>query len=282
MKPTLPGKGAALLSALADPTRKQILNLLLEKPLVVKVIAADLPISQSAVSQHLKVMKEAGLVREEKQGRTHLYSVNPGALDWLSWQFGVLRDDLLNLDSEQDSTNAEQQYDAIDIAMDEWAQQWPQMDPVANGLMVRLLMIGRHLDRLFERVAGIFDLTRSQVILLSTLERLPNGECSLNAISLTSFTQTTATQRHLIPLQERGLVRVTKQGENPSDAMVAITGHGRETLHKVFSYQREHDMAPLYAMSGEDRLRLAKLVRPLLRDLQEAMLEEALDLSAAK
>src|SRR5690606_33409326 len=78
----------AVFSALADPTRRAILNKLMRQPLTVKVIAADMPISQPAVSQHLKVLKHADLVAEQRQGRMHIYSANPVALDWLSWMFG--------------------------------------------------------------------------------------------------------------------------------------------------------------------------------------------------
>ncbi|HLS98354.1 MAG TPA: metalloregulator ArsR/SmtB family transcription factor, partial [Porticoccaceae bacterium] len=85
--------GQRLLGALADATRRSIFNLLLKQPQPVKVLAADLPISQPAVSQHLKTMLEAGLVTKTPQGRYHIYSVNPAALDWLSVQFGALRED---------------------------------------------------------------------------------------------------------------------------------------------------------------------------------------------
>ncbi len=63
------------LIALADPTRRQVFERLRGGPLPVNVLARGLPVSRPAVSQHLKVLKNAGLVDERSQGTRHLYSV---------------------------------------------------------------------------------------------------------------------------------------------------------------------------------------------------------------
>ena len=65
---------------LGDPTRQAILDLLLEGPQPVGQLAALLPVSRPAVSQHLKVLKEAGLVIDEQIGTRRLYRVDPEAL----------------------------------------------------------------------------------------------------------------------------------------------------------------------------------------------------------
>ena len=63
-----------LYSALADPTRLRVLELLHEKARPVHELAAAFDISRPAISRHLRVLKEAGLVKEEKQGRENVYS----------------------------------------------------------------------------------------------------------------------------------------------------------------------------------------------------------------
>src|SRR2546421_5564115 len=68
------------LAALADPTRRRVLEQLRGGPRAVGDIAARLPVSRPAVSQHLKVLKEAGLVREERQGTRHIYEIDPNGL----------------------------------------------------------------------------------------------------------------------------------------------------------------------------------------------------------
>jgi DNA-binding transcriptional ArsR family regulator len=68
------------LAALADPTRRQIFDRVLTAPQPVGAIADGLPVSRSAVSQHLKVLKEAGLISERRQGTRRLYVADPQAL----------------------------------------------------------------------------------------------------------------------------------------------------------------------------------------------------------
>jgi DNA-binding transcriptional ArsR family regulator len=63
----------AILTALGDPTRQAILDLLLEGPQPVGELAALLPVSRPAVSQHLKVLADAGLVQVESAGTRNLY-----------------------------------------------------------------------------------------------------------------------------------------------------------------------------------------------------------------
>jgi DNA-binding transcriptional ArsR family regulator len=76
---------AAALQALADPTRRAIFERLREGPQPVGELAADLPVSRPAVSQHLRVLREADLVREERQGTRNLYSVAPEGLEELRY-----------------------------------------------------------------------------------------------------------------------------------------------------------------------------------------------------
>jgi DNA-binding transcriptional ArsR family regulator len=67
-------------AALGDPTRRRILERLRTGPKPVGVIAAGLSVSRPAVSQHLKILKEAGLVQEEPQGTRRIYHIDPRGL----------------------------------------------------------------------------------------------------------------------------------------------------------------------------------------------------------
>ncbi len=66
--------------ALADRTRRAIVAALADHPLSVGDLAAQLPVSRPAVSQHLKVLKDAGLVSEHQEGTRHIYRLNPVGL----------------------------------------------------------------------------------------------------------------------------------------------------------------------------------------------------------
>ena len=68
---------ALALGALGDPTRRRIFERLGARPSAVVELSADLPVSRPAVSQHLKVLKEAGLVRDMPVGTRRVYSIDP-------------------------------------------------------------------------------------------------------------------------------------------------------------------------------------------------------------
>lgn len=71
------------MDALGDPTRRAILERLRAGPIAVGELARDLPVSRPAVSQHLKVLKDAGLVVDTPAGARRLYSVDPSGIDAL-------------------------------------------------------------------------------------------------------------------------------------------------------------------------------------------------------
>jgi DNA-binding transcriptional ArsR family regulator len=66
--------------ALGDGTRLAIVARLAERPQAVGQLAAGLPVSRSAVSQHLKILKDAGLVEDAAEGTRRIYRLNPAAL----------------------------------------------------------------------------------------------------------------------------------------------------------------------------------------------------------
>ncbi len=70
----------AALAALSDATRRRVFERVLAAPQPVGAIAEGLPVSRPAVSQHLKVLKEAGLISERRRGTRRLYVANPQAL----------------------------------------------------------------------------------------------------------------------------------------------------------------------------------------------------------
>jgi len=70
---------ATALAALADPTRRAIYESLGATPRSVGDIARDMPVSRPAVSQHLRVLREAGLVEETRVGTRHLFAANAAA-----------------------------------------------------------------------------------------------------------------------------------------------------------------------------------------------------------
>ncbi|WP_437289582.1 ArsR/SmtB family transcription factor [Sorangium sp. So ce406] len=84
-----------VLAALADPTRRQILERVRGRPLSVGDIAKTVSVSRPAVSQHLRVLQEAGLLRCHKNGRQNFYGVDLGGLTALRSYIEGFWDDVL-------------------------------------------------------------------------------------------------------------------------------------------------------------------------------------------
>src|SRR3954449_3078492 len=75
------------LAAIADPTRRELLALLARGEIAAGDLASRFPVSRPAISRHLRVLREAGLVRDRVEGRRRLYTLDPRPLreldDWL-------------------------------------------------------------------------------------------------------------------------------------------------------------------------------------------------------
>jgi len=100
-----PNPARDIFRAVADPTRREMLDRLAVQDLPVTELAESFRMSLPAVSQHLKVLREAGLVKDHREGRQHVYTLVPGPLkeisDWVDvyerfWKtkFTKLRDHL--------------------------------------------------------------------------------------------------------------------------------------------------------------------------------------------
>jgi DNA-binding transcriptional ArsR family regulator len=83
------GPSPGVYGAIADPTRRRILHLLGERELSVNALAEHFPVTRPAISQHLGVLRNAGLVEHRKEGRTRYYRARGEGLrevvDWLAY-----------------------------------------------------------------------------------------------------------------------------------------------------------------------------------------------------
>lgn len=83
------------IAALADPTRRLVLAALRAGPLPVGALAAALPVSRPAVSQHLRVMSDAGLLTVQSEGTRRIYAIDPHGVDDLRHYLDSMWDDAL-------------------------------------------------------------------------------------------------------------------------------------------------------------------------------------------
>lgn len=92
------------LAVLADPTRRAVLERLRGGPASVAEIARSLPVSRPAVSQHLKALKDANLVRDEPRGTARIYRIHaPGLADLRTWIEGFWDDALTSFKAHAES-----------------------------------------------------------------------------------------------------------------------------------------------------------------------------------
>ena len=93
-------------AALADPTRRAVFERIAERPQSVGALAAQLPVSRPAVSQHLKVLKDAGLVTDEARGTSRIYHIDPQGLGpvrrWLDEQWERSLENFKKLAEQED------------------------------------------------------------------------------------------------------------------------------------------------------------------------------------
>lgn len=97
-------------AALADPTRREVFERLSRGPRAVGDLAHDMPVSRPAVSQHLKVLKEAGLVTDRPDGARRVYQIDPRGLGqiraWLD-QFWDVALDAFKAEVERQAAKAQ-------------------------------------------------------------------------------------------------------------------------------------------------------------------------------
>jgi DNA-binding transcriptional ArsR family regulator len=94
------------LRSISDPTRRSVLEQLRSGPQAVGEIAKKLPVSRPAVSQHLKVLKEAGLVKDRSEGTRRVYYIDPDGLgDLRRWLDEFWGDALASFAKEVNSSN---------------------------------------------------------------------------------------------------------------------------------------------------------------------------------
>jgi DNA-binding transcriptional ArsR family regulator len=93
------------MNALGDPTRRRIFDRLAQGPKAVGELARGLPVSRPAVSQHLRVLKEAGLVSERPEGTRRVYRIDPAGVIALRAYFeGFWDRALLDFQAEAEAT----------------------------------------------------------------------------------------------------------------------------------------------------------------------------------
>ncbi len=256
------------LGVLADPVRQKITYLLAEGARSVSALTSALPVSASAVSQHLRLLREHGLVTDRKLGRQRIYSLCPEAFDALARHLLAVRDQALAAEAvaAADDTTG---FDQIDYSLAQWAEAWDELDPLTVGIIVRLRLVAHDLQKLSRRSATRFGLSSAQVLLLATLDRPETpAECSLTELARICHISLPTTARHIELCAQAGLISGRQDEGDARIQLIRLTTRGRATIHRVLLEQRLQDHMPVYQLSIKDQLQLARMLRVLQPNLR--------------
>lgn len=268
---------AIVISALADPTRRALFESLAQLPQVVSDLAASMPVSRSAVSQHLKYLKEAGLVTERKMGRLVRYEALAEPLieaarylQSMAELAGGLKDGRTGDDRHATPAPVSTGGDAIDTAMMNWAEGSLSFDPTVVATIVRLRLVNGLLEERFGETAGRFGLTTGESMVLGTLRRLDTGiGMTPGALARASVVAPPSLAKHLRTLEQNGLI---SREENPTDQRshrVRLTRKGRDVADTIVEEQFSRHYAALFALPETDRNTMDRILRLLMQDLEK-------------
>jgi len=268
----------AVMAALADPTRRALFESLVRVPQVVGDLAVGVPVSRSAVSQHLKVLKEAGLVVEQKLGRQVRYEA---AARTLSETMCYLQSMVEALEGSRVAEGdgaakvlptrkpAVPSDDEIDAAMAHWAETSLKHDPVTVAMIARLRLVSGLLEGRYAKVAGRFGLSTGEAMILSTLRRLGDRPgVTPGELARASVVAPPSLAKHLGVLQQGGLIR---RELNPADRRshrLRLTRKGRDVADAIVDEQLGRHYAALFDLPETERRTLDRALRVLMSDLR--------------
>lgn len=249
------------LGLLADPLRRAIFDRLIDGPRHVNAIVEGLPVTQSAVSQQLRKMKDAGLLEEERRGKFVVYAASRLARERLRKQAYAL---CQRLDATTDGKSP-QRPDVIDAAMETWEHSWPELDPVTMGVFLRVYLISNILKNAFDDAARKFDLNGIELRLLAVLERTGSPyEATLTELSRTTLSSLPSVSRYLSNVERKEFIERRPHRLDGRSNLLRLTEKGRNALHQVINSLRTNELRAVYGMSEARRTMAAQVMRDLL------------------
>jgi DNA-binding MarR family transcriptional regulator len=255
------------LQALADVTRRAVFEHLCQAPHAVSELAAKLPVSRSAVSQHLKVLKSHGLVHDRRAGKQRIYSAKPEAMRHVA-QYAMT----LSAGGRSPDLRAAgiEPTDRIDRLLANWPGAG-EHDVDAVALSTRLLAIGRVMERLLARACADHGITKVDMIILGTLSRLPAHESAPTALSQIAVLSPPGITKRLDQLEQRKLIVRLQGAEDRRTQVVRLTARGRRVHDEIARHNFSSNYAAIFAMPTSQRDQLNSHLRRLLRDLESKL-----------
>ena len=225
----------ALFAALSDGARLAIVEKLSVSRLSVGEIAAALSISYASASQHLKVLRMAGLVDYVRSGRRLIYSVEPTALGNLAGYFSSLRESGSSGAGAPDGESRAGDREFEREVSARWGC-WPDIDPIVAAISAWTRYVSQVLETMKDDVGARLGVTARDADLLGVLYRIGKPHEStpteLARISLLSLPRMTKRLDHL---EDQGLISRTAHPEDRRSRIVRLTPRGADVVSAVMA-----------------------------------------------
>lgn len=269
----------AVFFALADANRRAILEHLTERPQAVLELAAQLPVSRSAVSQHLKILRDAGLVSETRRGKFVVYRAEPDALqnieDWLATlRAGATQTSIPSAHPRQDrligrATQLEEE-ELLNAELARWEALWPGIDPLQSALRAWIRGVSQILEKSSAALGDRFGINLTDISILGVLQRLgPPHESTPTNLSRVSLTSMPGMTRRLDHLERRGLIARLPSADDRRSRVVRLSTAGSALMHDYMRAQFSSALESAFALPPEELRKLAHSMRRLLVRLRE-------------
>lgn len=260
----------ALFVALADGTRRAVFESLARQPAAVNELAAQLPVTRAAVSQHLKVLLEAGLVDVEVRGRQRIYRLRPQALEQLAAyarspsQAAPTANDQATAGADADGAAQ----DPFEAGLAKWRAQAPHIDNGVLALLMYFAQIGQYVMRSNEEVAAVAGLNFSDVTLLGALRRQgPPYESTPTQLSHTFWITLPGMTKRLARLEGMGMLARVPAPNDGRSVLLRLTERGLSTLQDLIAQHQPPEYYALLTLPEPERRRLSRLLRELLEEI---------------
>lgn len=243
----------ALAAALADPRRRSVFEALAQGSLSVGEIASHQPVTRGAVSQHLKVLLDAGLVEVSARGRQRLYRQRPEALQVLA-NYAVHRGSKVGASA-----------DTVAHELSKWRTEAPHIDHAALALMMHFTQIGRYVLTSSERAAACVGLSLADVMLLGALRRLgPPYESTPTQLSRTLWITLPGMTKRLGRLEALGLLKRRGDEDDRRSVRLRLTAKGLASLRDLVAHHQPPEYHALQQLAADEREQLSVLLPKLL------------------
>ena len=283
---TVDTTGSEVFAALGSAIRHTIFAMLVGKPRSVTEIAAAMPVTRSAVSQHLKILKDAGLIREARVGRHNLYAAVPTSLDALSHHVERLRSGASTVPERSVLVRGEAEkvhpsrasmvrasdndmHDDIDAASENLAKFSPALDPKTIAIVSRLLLIARIIGALLARVAAKHGLNSGEAMMLGTLRRLGEPfQATPTELSKVSIVAPPGVAKRLDRLEKLRLVTRVSNPKDRRSHRVRLTAKGCGVADAIASENLERNYAAILHLPRRDKEQLTRTLRYIRKHLE--------------